>query len=88
MGLRYWGTQMIEQVSHSGPGKAAATWEHIINGASLVTLENIARCCAACKSSKGTKKLDDWLQSSYCMKRGIYEDTVAEVGKEAVQMTT
>lgn len=55
----YCGIQMIEQVSHDGPRKAVATWEHIINDASLITRENIAQCCAACNSSKGTKKLAD-----------------------------
>lgn len=82
----YCGIQMIEQVSHDGPRKAVATWEHIINDASLITRENIAQCCAACNSSKGTKKLADWLQSSYCKKRGINEDTIAEVVKEALQI--
>jgi hypothetical protein len=47
---------------------------------------DIARCCAACNSSKGRKKLADWLQSSYCKKRGINEDTVAEVVKEALRV--
>ena len=62
-----------------------ATWEHIINDESIVTWENIARCCAACNSSKGTKKLSDWIQSPYCKKRGINKDTVAEVVKEALK---
>lgn len=82
----YCGTQMTEQMPRRGPRKAVATWEHIANDASIVTLENIARCCAACNSSKGTKKLADWLQSSYCNKRGISKDTVAEVVKEALRV--
>jgi len=36
--------------------------------------------------SKGTKKLKDWIQSSYCRKRGINQDTVAEVVKEALSV--
>ena len=64
--------------------KSAASWEHIINDASIVTRENIARCCAACNSSKGTKDLVDWLRSKYCETHGITEDTVAEVVKEAL----
>ena len=80
----YCGIQLIEQMPRCGPRKAVATWEHIINDASIVTRENIARCCAACNSSKGTKKLADWLRSSYCNKRGINKDTVAEVVKEAL----
>ena len=82
----YCGTQMIEQMPPRGPRKAVATWEHIINDASIVTRENIARCCVACNSSKGTKKLSEWIQSSYCKKRGINKDTVAEVVKEALRV--
>jgi hypothetical protein len=72
-------------MSPRGPRKTAATWEHIINDASIVTRENIARCCVACNSSKGTKKLSEWIQSSYCKKRGISKDAVAEVVKEALR---
>ena len=82
----YCGIQMIEQVSRGGPRKAVATWEHIINDARIVTRENIARCCVACNSSKGTKRLSEWIQSSYCKKRGISRDTVAEVVKEALRV--
>ena len=82
----YCGTQLIEQMPRHGPRKAVATWEHIINDATIVNRENIARCCVACNSSKGTKKLVDWLQSSYCKKRGISKDTVAEIVKEALRV--
>jgi len=81
----YCGIQMVEQMSPRGTRKAVATWEHIINDATIVSRENIARCCAACNSSKGTKKLSDWIQSSYCKKRGIKKETVAEVVKEALK---
>jgi len=81
----YCGIQMIEQTPPRGPWKAVATWEHLINDESIVTRENFARCCAACNSSKGTKKLSDWIQSAYCKKRGISKDTVAEVVKEALK---
>jgi hypothetical protein len=80
----YCGTQMIEQVPPRGPRKNVATREHIINDASIVSRENIARCCAACNSSKGTKKLSAWIQSSYCKRRWINKDTVAEVVKRAL----
>ena len=60
------------------------TWEHIINDASIVTRENIARCCVACNASKGPKTLSDWLQASYCKKRGINKETVADVVKSAL----
>jgi hypothetical protein len=38
------GVRMIEKMPLRGPRRAAATWAHIINNASIVTLENIARC--------------------------------------------
>jgi hypothetical protein len=82
----YCGTQMIDKMPPPGHRKTLATWEHIINDASIVTRENIARCCAACNSSKGTKKLTDWLQSNYCKRRGINRNTVAEVVKEALRV--
>jgi hypothetical protein len=81
----YCGAQMIERMPSHGPRKAVATWEHIINDARIVTRGNIARCCVACNSSKGTRKLSDCMQSSYCRKRGINKDTVAEVVKEALR---
>jgi hypothetical protein len=81
----YCGIQMIDRMSPGAPRKAVATWEHIINDASIVTRENIARCCVACNSSKGAKKLSDWLESNYCNKNGINEDTVAEVVKQALR---
>jgi hypothetical protein len=80
----YCGVQMVKRMPLRGPRKTVATWEHIINDQSIVNRENIARCCAACNSSKGTKKLSDWIQSNYCKKRGINKDTVAEVVKEAL----
>lgn len=48
---------MIEKALIDGSRKTVATWEHIINDASIVTRENIALCCVACNSSKGTKRL-------------------------------
>ena len=83
----YCGIQMIEKMPPNGSRKTVATWEHIINDASIITRENIARCCASCNSSKGTKDLADWLKSSYCQKRGINKDTVAEVVKNALRKT-
>ncbi len=81
----YCGIQMIEKMLPGGPRKDVATWEHIINDARIVTRENIARCCATCNSSKGVKNLSDWIQSSYCKKRGISKDSVSEVVKQALQ---
>jgi len=81
----YCGVQMIEKMSQSRSRRTVATWEHIINDARIVTPENIARCCVACNSSKGTKDLFDWMQSNYCKANGIRENTVAEVVKEALE---
>jgi len=49
----YCGVQLREVVPCGGSRKNMVTWEHIINDISIVTCENIARCCAACNSSKG-----------------------------------
>jgi hypothetical protein len=81
----YCGVKMVEQMPLRGPRKAVATCEHIINDEKMVTRENIARCCSACNSSKGTKTLSDWIQSSYCKKHGINKKTVAEVVKMALK---
>jgi hypothetical protein len=81
----YCGVQLIEQNSLLRSGRAAATWEHIINDASIISRENIGRCCASCNSSKGTKKLADWLQSNYCINNGICYDTVADIVKAALK---
>ena len=81
----YCGVQMIEKMPANGPRKAVATWEHIINDASIVTRENIARCCVACNSSKGAKNLTDWIDSAYCKKLGINKDTVADVVKMSLR---
>jgi hypothetical protein len=80
----YCGVQMIEKMPARGPRKTVATWEHIVNDASIITRDNIARCCLACNASKGTKELFEWLQSDYCKRRGISENTVGEVIKEAL----
>jgi 5-methylcytosine-specific restriction endonuclease McrA len=65
--------------------KSAASWEHIINNAKIVTRENIVLCCCGCNSSKGQKKLSDWLQSKYCKDRGITPETVAPIVKAAIK---
>jgi hypothetical protein len=60
------------------------SWEHIVNDASIVTRENIALCCIGCNASKGTKVLSVWLQSKYCMVRGISTRSVAPIAQAAV----
>ena len=66
------------------PRAAKPTWEHIVNDARIVNRDNIARCCVSCNASKGTKNLADWLESEFCERRGITQDTVADVVKRAL----
>ena len=70
--------------SSSESRKTQASWEHIINDASIVTKENIVRCCVGCNASKGTKKLSDWINSKYCKNKGIGYDTITDVVKKAL----
>lgn len=81
----YCGVQMIDKSPQGGSRRIVATWEHIINDATIVTRENIARCCAACNSSKGPKDLGVWLHSNYCKINGITADAVAKVVRDAMQ---
>jgi len=64
--------------------KTAASWEHIINDATIITRENIALCCCGCNSSKGQKQLSIWLRTKYCIERGITKETVAPIIKQAI----
>jgi hypothetical protein len=61
------------------------SWEHIVNDANIITLENIALCCRGCNSSKGAKLLAVWMGSLYCKRKNISKDTVAQVVKEMLQ---
>lgn len=63
---------------------SSASWEHIVNDASIVTRENIALCCVGCNASKGAKPLHDWLASSYCRRKGITPESVAPVVRAAM----
>ena len=65
--------------------KAAASWEHIINDAKIITRENIVLCCCSCNASKGQKQLSLWLQSKYCKEHNITPETVAPIIKEAIR---
>lgn len=64
--------------------RTAASWEHIINDAKIVTRENISICCCGCNASKGAKDLSIWLQSKYCKERNINAATVAPVIRQAL----
>lgn len=65
--------------------KTAASWEYIINDATIITKENIALCGCSCNSSKDQKKLFEWFQLKYCNDRGINSDTVASIVKRAIK---
>lgn len=65
--------------------RSAASWEHIINDASIITRENIALCCCGCNSSKGQKRLSVWLESKYCLARGINSGKVAPIVRKAIE---
>ena len=75
---------LLDSAPADGTREAVATWEHIVNDARIVTRENIARCCASCNASKGTKALAVWIESAYCRRRGISAETVAEVVRRAL----
>lgn len=66
--------------------RSRGTWEHIVNDASFVTRENIARRCIGCTASKGTKSLGAWLDSADCHRRGIGETTLASVARAALEV--
>jgi hypothetical protein len=67
--------------------RAAASWEHIVNDARIVTRENIVRCCVGCNASKGTKTLEQWLNSAYCRERHITPESVAAVVRAALALS-
>ncbi len=56
-----------------------ATFEHIDNDEKNISEDNIALCCASCNASKGSKNLFDWLESTYCKKKNITKNTVANI---------
>jgi hypothetical protein len=61
---------------------ARPSWEHIINDARILTDRNIVRCCISCNASKGAKDIRVWLESSYCERKGITRNSVAQVVKD------
>ena len=60
------------------------SWEHIVNDINIATLENIALCCVGCNASKGAKPLQVWLKSENAKRRGITEETLSNVVKQAL----
>ena len=77
----------VEFTTSAASRRDQASWEHIINDASLITRENIARCCMGCNASKGTKNLADWLETGYCRARGITRESVASVVRSVLEQS-
>jgi len=71
-------------LSHKESAKASASWEHIINNASIITRKNICLCCRGCNASKGQKQLSVWLQTNYCKECRITPESVAPIIKLAI----
>lgn len=80
----YCGVKMVDKRSPGLSNRTVATWEHIINDATIVNRDNIALCCAACNSSKGAKDLIEWLESNYCKTHDITADSVAKIVRKAM----
>lgn len=47
--------------------------------------EDIVMCYYSCNSSRGVKSLPEWFGSSYCTKKEINKNTVAEPVKDYLQ---
>ena len=60
------------------------SWEHIVNDINIATLDNFALCCVGCNASKGAKPLQVWLESENAKRRGITEETLSDVVKQAL----
>ena len=75
----YCGVELVDSIAKGQSRARLGTWEHIINDARIVTLENIARCCCSCNASKGSKDLSRWFGSDYCRSKGITIESVAPV---------
>ncbi|MBR9776509.1 MAG: HNH endonuclease [Cytophagales bacterium] len=65
--------------------KHKPSWEHIVNDIRINDKSNISLCCMSCNASKGAKLLEDWLNSDYCNRNEITEDSVAQVVKDALK---
>ena len=75
----------VDFTAPSAERRAKPSWEHIINDARIVTRENIVLCCVGCNASKGTRTLSAWLESKYCVARGITRSSVASIVKAALE---
>lgn len=67
---------------YAGKGKDKATIEHMNNDGPYDKEWNLAMCCNSCNSSKFDKNLLDWFESTYCKRKKINKESVANVIKE------
>ena len=81
----YCGIEMKDYLHVKGTPKDKATWEHIDNDENNKSELNVVRCCASCNSSKGTKKLTDWLESPYFKKKKI-KDKAADIVQKSLRV--
>ena len=65
--------------------KNKPTWEHIVNDIRINGTNNIALCCMSCNASKGSKLLEEWLESEYCKKKNISVESVSEIVRKAIE---
>jgi 5-methylcytosine-specific restriction endonuclease McrA len=77
----YCKTRLKEYRGIIGTPKDKATFEHIDNDGPSEKW-NVAMCCQSCNSSKKERRLKEWLNSSYCKKKNITREKVAQIVRE------
>lgn len=82
----YCRTAFKRHVRGRGGRVKIATWEHINNEGGS-SEHNVALCCGACNSSKGTKALAEWFKSEYCKKNKINAGSVAPFVRNWMNLT-
>lgn len=84
----YCGRSMKLHLTSIGTPGDKKTIEHFANDVMFEdeqTVEDVGICCGSCNSSKGGKKLSDWLKSPYCLERNINVNTVADPVKNFIK---
>jgi hypothetical protein len=84
----YCNRKMKLHLSTIGTPGDKKTIEHFANDINFddeVGIEDVGICCGRCNSSKGSKKLCDWLKSDYCIESKINIKTVASPVKAFIK---
>ncbi|MBY0538409.1 HNH endonuclease [Patescibacteria group bacterium] len=84
----YCSRKMKLHLTSAGTPGDKKTIEHFANDVMFEDeqkVEDVGICCGSCNSSKGGKKLSEWLKSSYCIERKINKSTVAQPVKEFIK---